>query len=357
MMMGAGPFHAWTRRGFLSAIAASRLAAAGQEGRRFASDRVRYADPATEFEVLRLTDPSYSSFLPAYYTHALSRRGSFMIFWSDRTGSPQAFQMNLRNGETRQLTDLAALDGSSLSLLPDERSFVGFDGTALRRTSLSNLRDREIYRIPEGWSKGAGFSISGDGRHAALIETRGETWRLRLIPLGKGDPTTIVEAKAALTDPMPRPKRDAVLYRKAQNSLWLVNYDGEQNRPLKLAAGGIGPALWSPDGRTVLYLNYPEGQFLLNVIREATPDTNADGLVSSTSQFVHFGQNADSSVFVGASGSKAAPYVLILLRVTNIAHLMPAGWLLYSLPTANTFFFKATETENRLFIPCVSINW
>ena len=36
--------------------------------------------------------------------------------------------------------------------------------------------------------------------------------------------------------------------------------------------------------------------------------------MGNTSQFVAFGGNGDSSVFVGASGSKASPYVLLLVR-------------------------------------------
>ncbi len=32
---------------------------------------------------------------------------------------------------------------------------------------------------------------------------------------------------------------------------------------------------------------------------------------------MHFGRNGDASVFIGASGSKASPHVLLLLRVTR----------------------------------------
>ncbi len=72
--------------------------------------------------------------------------------------------------------------------------------------------------------------------------------------------------------------------------------------------------LWSGDGRTVEYLNFPADRKQLNNIREFTPDTNEDQLVSTTTQFVTFNRNADTSVFVGVSGSKASPYVLLLVR-------------------------------------------
>ena len=96
--------------------------------------------------------------------------------------------------------------------------------------------------------------------------------------------------------------------------MWLINYDGAQNRRLHLNPGGIGPAVWSADGRTFFYLSIPESGKGLNNIREFDPDANEDRPVSSTSQFVHFGRNADASVFVGASRSKAFPYVYLLVR-------------------------------------------
>jgi oligogalacturonide lyase len=170
--------------------------------------------------------------------------------------------------------------------------------------------------VPEGWKRGGGLSVSGDGLHAFLVEARDASSRLRLVPLLKGEPSTVVETQANLSDPLPRPKRAGILYRQ-EDSLWLVNYDGQQNRRLKTAPGRIGPAVWSADGVNVLYLHYPQEPKALNAIREHTPDTNDDRLVAPTSQFVHFGRNADSSVFVGASGSKASPYVLILLRVAR----------------------------------------
>ena len=96
-----------------------------------------------------------------------------------------------------------------------------------------------------------------------------------------------------------------------------LDFDADQNRKLRIAAGGLGPAVWSSDGRTVLYLNFPTDPKQLNNLREATPDTNEDRLIAATSQFISFGGNADSSVLVGASGSKASPYVLLLVRAAK----------------------------------------
>src|ERR1700691_5019186 len=102
----------WTRRNFLVSGLAP-LAFAEQKGALLPSAWHRYADPATEFEVLRLTDPAHSSLLPAYYNRVLARRGGFLLYASDDTGSAQACRMDLHSGESRRLTEAAHLDVSS----------------------------------------------------------------------------------------------------------------------------------------------------------------------------------------------------------------------------------------------------
>ncbi|MGA2590071.1 MAG: oligogalacturonate lyase family protein [Bryobacteraceae bacterium] len=311
------PLGRWTRRAFLfSGLASWAYPEQREKGTLIASASHRYADPATEFEVLRLTDPAHSSWLPAYYGRALSRHGGFLLYSSDDTGSAQVYRMDLHTGEARRLTAAANLDASSVSLLPDERSFSYFDGPALHHMILDKLRDRQVYEVAEGWQRCPGASVSDDG--SCLIgESRAGASRLRLIGLQKGGARTVAEVSWNLSHPQPRPHRAQTLYRQADQALWLVNSDGSQNRKLPLADGRIGPARWSPDGRTVLYLNFPADPAQLHAIRECTPDQNIDKLVARTSQFAHFGCNSNTSVFVGASQNRAAPYVLILLRLTR----------------------------------------
>jgi oligogalacturonide lyase len=283
----------------------------------FASDAKRFHDPATEFDVVRLTDPAYSSFLPPANLRAISQRNNSLLFCSDRTGSSQAFRIDVKSGQSRQLTSVGALDGSTLSLMPDERAFCFFDGRVLTSSSIAGQRTRHIYEIEEGWERNAGFGLSVDGINAAFGESRGDRSRLRLISMSRGTAATVLEAPGSITDVQPRPRRAGILYRNA-SSLWVTDYEGKQNRKLKVAAAAaIGPALWSLDGKTVLYLSFPEDTTKLHELRENTPDTNEDKLVAKTSQFVNFAPNGDSSVFAGASANKASPHILLLLRVTR----------------------------------------
>jgi oligogalacturonide lyase len=307
-----------TRRALLAALASTALHGELEKGRNFPSEWKRYKDSATEFDVYRLTDPAFSSHLPAHYNRAVSRRHGFLLFSSDRAGSNQAFRMDLKTGECRQLTQAHELDMASLSLLPDDRGFGFFDGPSLRQGNLSSLRDREVYRIPEGWTRGAGASMTGDGVSSLFFEISPKSSRLQLVGMAKGSATTIVESPFPGAHPIARPRRAQVLYRQGDEALWLVNFDGRQNRKLKTAPEGtIGTAFWAPNGRTVLYLHIPTDTTKLVAIREHTPDENSDKQVATTSQFASLGCNGDASVFVGASRNRNSPHILILLRVAR----------------------------------------
>ncbi len=260
-----------------------------------------------------MTDPTHQSWLPVCYNRPVSRKSDFLIYSSDRSGAVLAYRLDLKTGQSRALTQAPELVPASLTLASDEREFAYRAGRSLFMARLTGERTREVYKAGEGFNFGTGFSLSEDGLVAALVEEKPGMSRLRLITIRTGAAATLVESGDPISDPQPRPKRAALLYRKG-NEAWVVNYDATQNRKLRLAAGGLGTLLWSGDGRTVVYLNLPEDRKQLNNIREFTPDTNEDQFVSATSQYAAFNRNSDTSVFVGASGSKASPYVLLLVR-------------------------------------------
>ena len=311
-----------TRRSLcLSALAATRIFAEGPKGAIFPSEAGRYSDPLTELEVYRLTKPDYSSTLTAYYNRGIARNSGWMLCGSDRTGSPQGFRLDLKSGEMKQMTEREGLDRSTLTLLPDNRSFCYVAGRSVYISLVSNLKERELYEVPEGWEPAGGMSVGPDGTHATLVERRGEASRLRMVTLAQGVARTVTEAPFAMSAPMARPMRAQILYRQGGEALWMVNADGTQNRKLKVAAGGIGTPNWSGDGKTVLYLNFPEDRTQLNNLREFAPDTGVDKMIGKTSQFAAFGANRDASVFVGASRN-TSPAVLLLVRASHSERTM-----------------------------------
>ncbi|HEX5230454.1 MAG TPA: hypothetical protein VFW44_22235 [Bryobacteraceae bacterium] len=302
-----------TRRSFVASLASAGACVAADKGQAYPSEAKRYADEATENYVVRLTDPAHQSWLPAFYSRAISHKNDFLLYSSDRSGVTQAYRLDLKNGQSHALTGLPALIPSSLTLAAEDRDFAYLAGRSMHLDRINGGHAREVYRAEDGFTLGSGLSLSEDGLIAVLLEEKPGLSRLRLITMRTGAATTVVESPVSIADPQPRPKRAGVLYRR-NDELWLVNYDGAQNRKLRIAPGGLATPLWSADGRTIDYLNIPEDPKKLHNLREFTPDSNDDQFVANTTQFAGFNRNGDTSVFVGASGSKASPYMLLLVR-------------------------------------------
>jgi oligogalacturonide lyase len=269
----------------------------------------RYPDPATELEVIRLTDPAFASGMTAPHLRQFGRRGDTLLYWSERYGpTRQAFQIDLRSGESRQLTEVSALDPVSLVLSGDEKSIYYFDGPALTESTLSNQKSRPLHRIAEGAAR-TGMTSAMDGS-LLFAENRS------LMRALKSTITTVFKAEENIDQVIARPKRAQALYRSG-GAFWLTNLDGAGRQQLKLEPGQTGDAVWTQSGETLLYLHIPENPAELITLREHDPTTGSDRLVSKTSQFQSVSPNTDSSVFVGASRSRANAYVLLLLRVTR----------------------------------------
>ncbi|HZL57107.1 MAG TPA: hypothetical protein VFC21_08505 [Bryobacteraceae bacterium] len=269
---------------------------------------LRYPDPATDLEVIRLTDPAFASGMTAPHLRQFGRRTDGLLYWSERNGTRQAYYLDLRSNDSKQLTDAAALDPLSLTLSTGERSVLFFDGPVLNETALSNLKTRPVYRVPDGAGR-TGITIAADG--SALLAEHS-----RIVRISRQHAGEVLTADRDVQLVMARPRRPEFVYR-AGDSVWLANLDGSGQRRLKLEPGETGEILWTPLGRTLIYLHIPDDPKQLISLREHSPDDNSDRLIARTSQFATVSSNGDGSVFAGASGSRASAYVLLLLRVTR----------------------------------------
>ena len=300
---------AWSRRRFLAAATPALLLA---DQRTAPSERIRFLDATTEFELWRLTAPTHSSVLPPPQCRIFSRRGgTSLLFSSDHTGALQACFLDLKSSTFRTLTAAKDLDPASLCLTPDDRFLCFRDGQTLFVTAPGTDRAREVYQWPAGSPPGEAIHTIPEGPTALVVES---ATKLKAVPLLKGPDHLIVENPDGIRDPLPRPRRASVAYRTRGGGLALAHLDGTRNVALKTPAGRAGPARWASDGRTLLYLHAPEGSTNTSNLREINPDTGEDKLVAATSQFAQFSPNGDASVFVGSSGSNAQPHVLLLLR-------------------------------------------
>lgn len=300
-----------SRRAFLALSCASAL---GQEA---VSERRRYADPATEFEVVRMTDPAHDSVLAAPPARWVDRRSRSLLFASSRGSGPQPWTMDLASGEQRPLGVFAGFEAGSLTLSGDDREAWFSEGATLRAVQLGSGRARELARIREGWRVRGALAPSDDGTHLFYIEERGDACEVRKLRPARGGAETVAAQAGLIDEVAPNPKRAAVLWRTSAGELWVGGFDGAGRRRVATPAGKVLEGRWSPDGQSLLYLLEPAEKGSLVSIREQALDSQEDRLVARTSQYASFEANANASVFVGASRSLASPMVLVLLRATR----------------------------------------
>jgi len=298
-----------TRRNFALTLAAAATAPA-----QFTPIR-RYLDASTEAEVLALSDPSNASFLPHHYNRSVSSRNGFIVYSTETTNGIQALRLDVKGGATRVVTTAAAMNPKSLALSPDDKNLYFADAAQLVVASMSGGKPRELYKAssPDVFHKG--ISLSEDGANIAIVDNN----RLMLVPTSSAlkSATRVVTEIPNGCEQAAISKSGQIFFRTPDKSIHLApTTPGSKSKRLPIE-GTLGPAVWNPDGRSILYLKLNMGVGIPNTLFEYSLDTDKESLVGKTSQFVHFNRNADSSVFVGASGSKAQPFILIMLRITR----------------------------------------
>ncbi|BDC51358.1 hypothetical protein F183_A36740 [Bryobacterales bacterium F-183] len=322
-MLGASLLK--SRRQFLTntLLASATVAhqATAQSRRTLPAEVARFADPITEFPVLRFTDPAIcDARLPAVHNRFLARRGNSLLYTRDKS---LVCRVDTKTGVSQELCEAKGIDPLTLTATADERAaFWIEENRRVVQGTLGSGRTRTVYEAPSGWEFAGGMSASEDGLFVALVEQNPSSgaYRIRLIATTRGLPTTPVESPSEpLSTPVIRPKRAGFFYIRNRTNLYLATFDGARKIRLKTPEPGAGlrSAHWSLDGTAVDYLFQVEGAKLPG-IREIQPDTNTDDrLIAPTSQFAAVHRNADASVFVGASASNASPHVLLLLRATK----------------------------------------
>ena len=277
----------------------------------------RYADPATEFDVLRLTSPEHSSVMPLPPGRAIDRRSRSLLYASNGTGAWQAYLMELGKGQFRGLPAMEELDPVSLTFSADDKSAFLAAGPVLSSVLLASMRPQEICRVREGWTRSGCLASTEDGTSLFFVETQGQLSQLRRMRIPRSAPETVTERPGAILEATPNPRRAMIIWLSETGELWVAGFDGAGQRRVETPPGRVLQAHWSPDGQSIFYLLASTDATQLNAIREQGLDLRDDALVARTSQFAAFARNANATVFLGASRSKASPTVLVLLRATR----------------------------------------
>jgi len=277
----------------------------------------KYLDPATEFEVLLLTDPQFESRFPSPPAMAVDRRSRLLLYASNRTGQWQPWVMDLTTGLSRQLGSHASFARETLTLSATGREAMFADGERILAMTVANLRQRTLATLAPGGECASPLAPSVDGTSLFYSEKRGNTWRIQRLDLARGGLSEVASAGEPMLLPAPNPRRAMVLWLTAGGEVEVAAFDGTLRRKLESPGGRVLEAHWSPDGQSVVYLHESGDEKPRSTIREQRLDSREDRLVAPTSQFGRFSRNANGTVFVGASRSLASPLILVLLRINR----------------------------------------
>jgi len=204
----------------------------------------KYADPATELDVLRLTDPAFSSGLTAPHLRQFGRRGDTLLYWSERFGARQAFLLDLKTGDSHQVTEAAALDAANISLSADDRGVLYFDGPSLMK---ANWGAGTCANCTEWPRARCGRAFQSPLTVRPLYRTRRRSFEASAPAAGAV--STVAETQGDIDFMVARPHYTQALYRES-SAWWLVNLDGTGKGALPLEPGRSAGAVWrSPGGR------------------------------------------------------------------------------------------------------------
>jgi oligogalacturonide lyase len=264
---------------------------------------VAMVDPVTENLVIRLTNPTYTSINPPAQNHHVSSKSRFVLYGSDRGGTMCPYHLDLKTAVAKQLADAPAFRPDTLAMDIEERNAIFVAGEALQQVSLGNLKTRTLAEDVSD------FHMNGSGNTLVVLR------KGKLERLDGGSGTFLADNVTARG--IVSPAGNNVCFARqegaSETSLWRVATEG--GAPVRLAQGAVSCPFWNPDGGSLLFLRQmPSDRGTLTMLREISLDGRDEGTVSPTSQFVSFAPNADGTVYIGASRSKAQPTVVLLLR-------------------------------------------
>lgn len=284
-----------------------------QAGAWHPSERSVYRDSVTGREVIRLTS-SPAEDVKIYQTHpSWTDSGRWIVFHSDRAGSPQLFAVQEETGSIVQLTDepgvnvgqvcLSRLQPALLTVIGDEIVRLDF-GALLRPPAVSSNPvppTRTVMgRIPEeatlsgtmSWTASE-FTLLAGLRHGR--ETDGQSWSIAALDLAQGSWTTILEPGLQVGHVQANPERDDLIMYchetggDAPQRMWLVHADGTGNRPFYPESFDewVTHELWWWGGSRALFTVWPKDD-TMRLKPHGIASVSLDGIVRFHSRFPYW---------------------------------------------------------------------
>src|ERR1051326_691179 len=264
----------------------------GKKGQAYKDERRKYTDSKSGKTVWQLTKTSEgrNSSYSYYNVPKVTPDARWAVYSSDNysplPGQLNLFKMDLRTGESVQLTESGDVETKDIVVLtPDGKQVYFFDKSKhLRVVDMESFRERKIGELPEN-AEGPlhNCSLSPDqkylitsrpleppvrytylspwARHHALIAFRTDNGEMHNIVEGQF-PIGIIEYCPS--------NANLILWDihggwEQVHRPWVISADGTGNRPIMMTVKGEGSGhqFWSWDGKKVYYVlnggRYPQG--------------------------------------------------------------------------------------------------
>ena len=208
-----------------------------------------------------------------------SPSGEWISYVSDKGGSPEIWIWSTRDGSEVQLTELGGRI-NSMTWSPDERS-IAFAGdrygnydiwtveVATRR--VQRVTSDKLYEVFPTWTPDSQRIL-----YVRLDDTWVDHDVIEVDPDGTGARTVLQDrdffdygAGTAFAFPSVSPDGTQVLFRSHRSgwiNYWLAPIGGGEPRPIAAAEADQSSAVWSPDGRSIAYIENHNGHHDLRVI-------------------------------------------------------------------------------------------
>lgn len=157
-------------------------------GESFPAERSRFTDPISGVRVEQLTNYRGHSHHFYFTNPGWYQNGEKLLFGSDRNNRTNLFSLDLDSGVITQLTDLEPVPlpreveflRACVSTLNNEAYF--WHGLSLMALDLDSLKQRELYRMDEGWDVSM-INVTADGKYvcASISEDLSDRFAVDLL--------------------------------------------------------------------------------------------------------------------------------------------------------------------------------
>ena len=136
-----------------------------------APERNEWIDRSTGHKVIRLSRRAGNNEVFYFHQNPFTAAGDKMVFMGSTDKGRNAFTVDLKTFDIRQITTLNA--GFEV-VAPKSRTLYYMSGDSVYATHLDTLETREIARVPHHYTWGRGFSVNADETMLAACYCLGE---------------------------------------------------------------------------------------------------------------------------------------------------------------------------------------